>query len=287
MSWFKVDDKLWGHPKWLATPIRSRGLWVTAGSWCADQEMDGNVPRHVLAILGATTRDAAGLVASGLWMATDTGWSFHGWAEFQPTRAQKEAEREEAKERMRLLRARRTEKRDAAVRENSDEHGAKFGAGSEDVRSTPTRPVPTRPDRETSSLSSEVAEATPRHDVESILDHLDTRLRANGVKVPARTKKNVDAARLLLDRDGRSVENVKRAIDYATTDDFWRAVILSMAKLREKYDQLRLSAERAPRTTGARRTTDDTVARGLSLVEQARAAEAAHDGDHHNPQIGA
>ena len=146
MSWFKVDDKLWGHPKWLATPIRARGLWVTAGSWCADQEMDGSVPRHVLPILGATARDASALVAAGLWMASDTGWHFHGWAEFQPTRAQKDSEREEARERMRLLRARKADKRDGGVRPNIDEQGAMFGDGSENVHSTPSRPVPTRPE---------------------------------------------------------------------------------------------------------------------------------------------
>lgn len=145
MSWFKVDDKLWGHPKWLATPIRARGLWVTAGSWSADQEMDGNIPRHVLPILGATLRDASALVAAGLWQATDTGWRFHGWAEFQPTREQKEAEREAARERMRAGRERKAAKRAEDVRPNNDEVRESFGRSSEDVRSTPSRPDPTRP----------------------------------------------------------------------------------------------------------------------------------------------
>lgn len=94
MSWFKVDDKLWGHPKWLATPIRARGLWVTAGSWSAGQEQDGNVPRHVLGVLGGTTRDAQALVTSGLWIATATGWTFHEWAEFQPDSASQKAKRD-------------------------------------------------------------------------------------------------------------------------------------------------------------------------------------------------
>lgn len=144
MSWFKVDDKLWGHPKWLATPIRARGLWVTAGSWCADQEQDGNVPRHVLPILGGTVRDASALVAAGLWTVTDTGWCFHGWAEFQPTRDQKDAERSAARERMRAARERKAAQRAGDVRPNTSEVRAEFGRSSEDVRSTPTRPDPTR-----------------------------------------------------------------------------------------------------------------------------------------------
>lgn len=153
MSWFKVDDKLWGHPKWLATPIRARGLWVTAGSWSADQEQDGNVPRHVLPMLGGTVRDASALVASGLWTASDAGWCFHGWAEFQPTREQKEADRSAARERMRAARERKAGKRAEDVRPNNSEVRPQFERSSEDVRSTPTRPDPTRKEEKNSSSS--------------------------------------------------------------------------------------------------------------------------------------
>lgn len=94
MAWFKVDDRLWGHPKWLATPARARGLWVTAGSWSASQETDGAIPRHVLGILGGRPADAATLVAAGLWSVTRAGWAFHDWAIFQPDAASQRAKRE-------------------------------------------------------------------------------------------------------------------------------------------------------------------------------------------------
>lgn len=94
MSWFKVDDKLWGHPKWIATPACARGLWVTAGSWSASQDQDGFVPAHVLVTLGHTADDAKALVRSGLWTKEAGGYRFHEWAEFQPTKASKAAERE-------------------------------------------------------------------------------------------------------------------------------------------------------------------------------------------------
>ena len=148
MTWFKVDDKLWGHPKWLATPIRSRGLWVTAGAWAADHEQDGNVPRHLLPIFGATARDASGLVASGLWEATDAGWRFRNWDEFQPTREQKEAERAAARERMRAGRARKAELLSESVQPNTAEVRPQTERTSAEVRSTPSRPVPTRPEGE-------------------------------------------------------------------------------------------------------------------------------------------
>lgn len=91
----------------------------------------------------------------------------------------------------------------------------------------------------------QAAEVAPeRPDVEAILDYLDERIVANGAKKPERIKRNRDAVRLMLDLDKRSPEDVRNAIDYATGNEFWRANILSASKLREKFDQLRLSAMR-------------------------------------------
>lgn len=105
-----------------------------------------------------------------------------------------------------------------------------------------------------------------------ILDHLDAAIVANGAKAPSRSKKNIDAARLLLDKDGHTVEQVKAAIDYATCDEFWRANILSMSKLRDKYDQLRLSAQRGrTQTAPARNRVQDN----LAVVQRIAAKEQA------------
>ena len=93
MAWFKVDDRLWGHPKWLATPLRARGLWVTAGSWSAANETDGKIPAHALTTLGGRPADASALVASGLWSTTRGGWTFHDWLVFQPDAASQRAKR--------------------------------------------------------------------------------------------------------------------------------------------------------------------------------------------------
>ena len=96
MTWFKVDDRLWGHPKWLATPIRARALWATAGSWSAGMGTDGRIPRHVIAVFGHNTKDASALVESGLWREVKDGWRFHGWEEFQPDAASEKARRNAA-----------------------------------------------------------------------------------------------------------------------------------------------------------------------------------------------
>lgn len=52
-----------------------------------------------------------------------------------------------------------------------------------------------------------------------------------------------DNIRLLIEKDGRSLEEAERIIKWATSNDFWKANILSAAKLREKFSTLLLQAE--------------------------------------------
>jgi hypothetical protein len=120
--------------------------------------------------------------------------------------------------------------------------------------------------------TSEIAAAIPRPDVAEVLDHLDKRIAENGAKLPVRNKSNMDAARLLLDKDGRTLEQVHAAIEWATNDGFWRANILSMSKLRENYDQLRLQAQRSRATPGA------NLDQNMSMLDGIRAREAHDEG---------
>ncbi|WP_314324196.1 hypothetical protein [Paenarthrobacter ilicis] len=99
--------------------------------------------------------------------------------------------------------------------------------------------------------SSEISDEIPRPEVDELLDLLDSCLVANGSKTPSRNKKNRDAARLLLERDGYKVEQVAWMIQWVTADEFWRTNILSMSKLREKFDQLKLKAGIAAKTPSA------------------------------------
>lgn len=108
----------------------------------------------------------------------------------------------------------------------------------------------------------EVSEKRPgraeRPDVERLCRLLADRIEGNGSKRPEIGKKWRDAARLMLDKDGRSEEQVTIAINWCQDHEFWRSNILSMPKLREKYDQLRLQAAREQKSS-ARKTTGDRV----------------------------
>lgn len=145
MVWFKVDDGFWGHPKVMPLSPSAVGLWILAGTWSSSYLTDGAVPVGMVARFGATLDDAGELVAAGLWHEAEDGFQFHEWAEYQPTKEDVEAEREAARERMRAVRARRKGVR-ANSDERSDEPDANKPRSSDDVRLTPTQPVPSRPE---------------------------------------------------------------------------------------------------------------------------------------------
>jgi hypothetical protein len=86
-------------------------------------------------------------------------------------------------------------------------------------------------------------EEPPRPDVERLCIHLADRIEAGGSNRPTIGKRWRDAARLLLDEDKRTEEQVHKAIDWSQGNSFWRSHIMSMAKLREKYDTLRVQAD--------------------------------------------
>ena len=90
----------------------------------------------------------------------------------------------------------------------------------------------------------EVPAKPSRIAAERLCQHLADRIEANGSKRPSVTKRWLDAARLMLDNDGRTEQQITTAIDWCQKHEFWRVNILSMPKLREKYDQLRLEAAR-------------------------------------------
>jgi hypothetical protein len=249
VTWFKVDDKLHDHRKARKAGKAAMGVWVLAGSWAMDAEQDGFVPEEVLARWG-TKADAARLVKAGFWEVAvhegEPGWRFHDWSHFQPsaavTAAKRVAEREAG--------LRGNHKRWHVERSVSDpdcDYCYRVPDGEPDLvpdrvgsgggESAPNRPVPV-PVPDTSPNGEE------RLDVERICEHLADRIEANGSKRPAVSKSWRDAARLLIDRDGRREAELHLAIDWCQSHDFWRSNILSMAKFREKFDQMRLQAER-------------------------------------------
>ena len=114
MAWFRIDDHLYSHPKWIGASKGSRALWASAGSWSAGQLLDGFVPASVLPILGGNRREATELVEAGLWAVDTDGWRFHDWQDYQPTRRAVMDKRRKDAERIADWRARKDAERGSA-----------------------------------------------------------------------------------------------------------------------------------------------------------------------------
>ena len=81
-------------------------------------------------------------------------------------------------------------------------------------------------------------------------------IEANGSKRPAVTDKWLSDMERLNRIDERSWEQITRAIEWCQADDFWRGNIMSPAKLRKQYDQLRLAAQRGNKQSKFTKTLD-------------------------------
>lgn len=126
MTWFKVDDGFWSHPKTLTLSKGAVALWVRSGSYAGQHLTDGVISRHVLPILQGNDDEAAELVAAGLWLDHIEGYLFHDWHKYQPTKDKVEGDRA------------RTAERVAAWRGKKKDY-------SPSLLDNPPRPDPTRP----------------------------------------------------------------------------------------------------------------------------------------------
>lgn len=136
MTWFKVDDSFYDHPKVYDAPDCAVALWTRAGAWCARNLTDGFVPSGMPARLCDDPDTAVKeLVRRGLWTRASGGYRFHDWASFQPS-----------KEAVQKLRAARAE----AGKRGGQAKAAKQTAGKSlanarpvaKQNAAPTRPLP-------------------------------------------------------------------------------------------------------------------------------------------------
>jgi hypothetical protein len=131
MSWVRIDDKAWSHPKLAGLSGNAVRLWLFALCWCNQQESDGRVPATMLRIFGASPKVAAELVAAGLWETAEDGWQFHDYLNYQPSREQ--------------LTAQRNATRDRVTKHRERERNAVTPPVSNAVTNAPVTLPPTRP----------------------------------------------------------------------------------------------------------------------------------------------
>lgn len=115
-------------------------------------------------------------------------------------------------------------------------------------------------------------------DVDAICNHLaDVIQKATGERPKITKREWRDPARLMLDADGRALEQVLTAIDWAHADGFWQGVVTNPKVLRKNYMTLRQKAV-AERRKGAWRNPDDQDDYDADLVED-RNTQDDYEGD--------
>lgn len=120
------------------------------------------------------------------------------------------------------------------------------------------------------SADNPVAKNPPQQAID-LAELLAELIRANGSKSPKVTKRWVTDLDLMHRADNRTWNEIAGAIRWSQQDSFWRANILSPAKLREKFDQMRLQGNRETGHT----STPSKTERSLGQIAQLRAQEQA------------
>lgn len=103
MSWVKLDDKFYSHPKVASIEnkmLEAVGLHTLALSWSAAQLTDGFIPRPQAARLAGGNVDdlISALLQAGLWDNSERGYQIHDYLDYNPSREQVLAQREAQKE---------------------------------------------------------------------------------------------------------------------------------------------------------------------------------------------
>ncbi|GAB3224250.1 hypothetical protein GCM10027447_12680 [Glycomyces halotolerans] len=141
MTWFKVDDSFYDHPKVFDAPDAAVALWVRAGCWAARNLTDGKVPSKLPARLCDDPETAVSeLLSRGLWEVFEDGYRFRDWTDYQPS-----AERVKKTRAARAEAGSRGGRAKAAKQSSSKLPGGGQGSASDarKQKSAPTRPDPT------------------------------------------------------------------------------------------------------------------------------------------------
>lgn len=223
-------------PAVIAAGTDAELLYIRLLSWCAlHPETDGVIPVEVATSrLGLTDAEARldALTTHGLVTADATTITVASWVRWNGSWGDITA---------------KSDARKAAARERKARQRARAAQDAAEPAPAPD-PTPTATDDDSALEVTIIAdEPGDRPDVEAICAHMADSVADRTGRRPRITKKWRDAARLMIDRDGRTPDQVHAAIDWVARSEFWRSNILGVPKLREKWDTLKLQAERGQR----------------------------------------
>jgi hypothetical protein len=135
VTWFKVDDGFWSHPKTLQLTPSAVALWVRAGAWSCQHLTDGFVPSYALNLFGFDEHSAVELVEVEYWHEAQGGYEFHDWEDYQESSGKVKERRAKNAEKLRKWRE----------KQGSNDGGNPVADEVTNPVSNPA-PDPTRPD---------------------------------------------------------------------------------------------------------------------------------------------
>lgn len=115
MSWSNIDDRILSHPK-MKKAVKAKGdaawsMWSRGLVYTNAYDLDGRIPRDVIDELTTDRKPfevAALLVAVGLWEVREDGdYQVHDFADYNDSRAEREARRQVNRERVKKSRDKR------------------------------------------------------------------------------------------------------------------------------------------------------------------------------------
>lgn len=289
MGWVRLDDAFTEHPKYLQIGPLGGYLSIAAIAWANRNLTDGFIPHGQVGRLvnftgfahhmwmgelmgGGDDAHAADLadelVAVGLWEEVEGGYRIHDYHDWQPTRTKILAARDDARKRQQKSRAPRNDSpanEDVTTMSQRDEavsHGNVTALKKEEVRS---KKVNTPEEAKASSTPAASPQGEENPDYRRLSHKLASGILAvdAGAKVRPDSKSWLDAMRLLVERDGRSVELADQALDWLRTPDanFWSTVVLSAPKFRQQFTKL--VAKMNARPAVSRRESPSDLLRAL------------------------
>jgi hypothetical protein len=186
-----------------------------------------------------------------------------------------------AAERMRKLRARKAEGKSASdvqvcspnecnVRPNvTHSRGQSTEAEAEKIKTSPSE-LETSSDQVTdfseSGSKEKPSPKAPSHEAEKLTALLVGEIRKNAPDfriTPGQQRKWALIADLMLRRDRRSYDEIASVIQWCQADEFWRSNVLSMQKVRERFDQLAIKRGQAGGKARAQTVPSPDYTRGL------------------------
>lgn len=99
MSWAKLDDGFWMHPKVMMAGNESVGIFARCLSYCGAYLTDGRIPDGIATNIAGSTKKVDLVVDAGLLQRLPSGDLYiRDYAEYNPLRDEVEHKREQRRE---------------------------------------------------------------------------------------------------------------------------------------------------------------------------------------------